>query len=107
MMMTRWAPDLVSPTVWKVPHGSSADYASEQDATAGGRDRRQVRLPGGGAATASVRLKCLPNSRRVYAYLRYSMSGRTVTKYVGDATAPTRPDALRKAWKLVHQKGLI
>jgi hypothetical protein len=83
------------------------DYAAEQDAAAGGRNRRQVRLSGGGSATASIRLKHLPNSRRVYAYLRYSLRGKTVTKYVGDATASTRRKALRKAWKLARQKSLI
>lgn len=56
---------------------------------------------------ASIRLKCLPNSRRVYAYLRYSLAGKTITKYVGDATAPTRPEALRKAWKLARERSLI
>jgi hypothetical protein len=106
-MTARWATAVPRPDVWKVPAGSSADYAAEQDEAAGGRDRRQVRLPGGGSATASIRLKCFPNSRRVYAYLRYSLAGKTVTKYVGDVTAPSRLEALRKAWGLARQKSLV
>lgn len=106
-MTGRWAAAPVRPEVWQVPAGSGADYAAEQDEAAGGRSRRQVSLPGGGSAMASIRLKCLPNSRRVYAYLRYSLAGKTVTKYVGDATAPTRLEALRKAWKLARKRNLI
>ena len=106
-MTARWATTPPHPDVWKVPAGSSADYAAEQDGAAGARDRRQVHLPGGSSATASIRLKCLPSSRRVYAYLRYSSAGKTVTKYVGDATAPTRLEALQKAWELARQKSFI
>jgi hypothetical protein len=95
-MTARWAAAPVRPEVWRVPAGSSTDYATEQDEAAGGHNRRLINLPGGGSAMASIRLKCLPNSRRVYAYLRYSLAGKTVTKYVGDATAPTRHEALRK-----------
>jgi len=61
----------------------------------------------GGTATASIRLKHLPKSRRVYAYLRYSVDGKTRTKYAGDATADTREDALREAWTHARQKGLL
>lgn len=106
-MTARWAAAPVPPEVWKVPVGSGADYAAEQDEAAGGRARRLVSLPGGGSAMASIRLKCLPHSRRVYAYLRYSLAGKTVTKYVGDATAPTRFEALRKAWKLARKRSLV
>jgi len=106
-MTARWAGTTPSPDVWKVPTGSSADYAAEQDGAAGGRARRQIQLPGGSSATASIRLKSLPKSRRVYAYLRYSSAGKTITTYVGDATASTRLEALRKAWRLARQKDLI
>lgn len=106
-MMPGWAAAPPCPEVWKVPPGSAADYAAEQDGAAGGRNRRQIRLPEGRLATASIRLKHLPNSRKVYAYLRYSLAGKTITKYIGDATAPTRLEALRRAWKLARQKNLI
>lgn len=106
-MMPGWATTPPRPEAWKVPAGSAVDYAAEQDGAAGGRNRRQVRLSGGRSATASIRLKRLPSSRRVYAYLRYSLAGKTITKYVGDVTAPTRLEALRNAWELVHQKNLI
>lgn len=102
--MAEWAPVVLRSEIWRAPAGSRKDYAAEQDAAAGGRGRRQLRLPGGGLATGSIRLKHLPKSRRVYAYLRYSSDGKTITQYVGDATAPTRPEALRKAWRLARQR---
>jgi len=43
----------------------------------------------------------------LYAYLRYSVGGKTVTTYVGDATAETRAEALRKAWRAACGKGLL
>jgi hypothetical protein len=49
----------------------------------------------------------MPKGRRVYAYLRYSVGGKTITKYVGDATADSRPAALRKAWRQARDKGLL
>jgi hypothetical protein len=61
----------------------------------------------GRTATASIRLQRLPKSRRVYAYLRYSVDGKTITKYVGDATAGTRDRALRDAWAEAHERGLM
>jgi hypothetical protein len=106
-MTAQWAAASVRPEVWRVPAGSGPDYAAEQDAAAGGPSRRQISLPGGGSAVGSIRLKRLPNSRRVYAYLRYSLAGKTITKYVGDATASTRPEALRKAWKLARERNLV
>lgn len=105
--MAEWATTVPRSEAWRAPTGSRKDYAAEQDAAAGGRGRRQVRLPGGGLAMGSIRLKRLPKSRRVYAYLRYSSDGKTITQYVGDATAPTRLEALRMAWKLARQRNLI
>jgi hypothetical protein len=80
---------------------------SEQDAAAGGRRRRLIDLGAGLTARASIRLKNLPKSRRIYAYLRYSLDGKTITKYVGDVTNDDRGAALRAAWKLAHNKGLL
>lgn len=106
-MNPRWAPSLPLAEVWKVPPGTTSDHAVEQDTAAGGRRRRLVKLATGRSARASIRLKNLPKSRKVYAYLRYSVDGKTITKYVGDATAETRDKALRKAWRVARKKGLM
>jgi DNA mismatch endonuclease (patch repair protein) len=74
---------------------------------AGGRSARKIKLLDGRTATASIRLRHLPKSRRVYAYLRYSVDGHTRTKYAGDATANTREKALKQAWAKAQNDGLM
>jgi DNA mismatch endonuclease (patch repair protein) len=82
--------------------------AAEQDRAAGGRDRRRVRLGSDVTAIGSIELKRpWKPSAATYAYLRYSQGGRTVTRYVGKATATTREEALRLGWELAHSKGLL
>jgi hypothetical protein len=84
------------------PGLSPPERTAEQDAAAGGRDNRIVRRPDGGAVVASIALRIPPNSRRVYAYLRWSVPGAgTRERYVGEVSAaPDRSDALRLAWSL-------
>ncbi|MPQ98137.1 hypothetical protein GB931_09425 [Modestobacter sp. I12A-02628] len=48
--------------------------------------------------TASVALRVQPNSRRIYAYLRWSEAGRTHERYLGDFHAGDRLANLRQAW---------
>jgi hypothetical protein len=90
-----------------VPPGTRSERGAEQDKAAGGLTARQVKLADGRTATASIRLKRLPKSRRVYAYLRYSVDGKTITKYAGDATAKTRERALQQAWNHAQSGGLM
>jgi DNA mismatch endonuclease (patch repair protein) len=56
---------------------------------------------------ASISLKPVPGGRRVYAYLRYKDQMRTVTRYVGDASAMTREEALALGWTAAFEKGLL
>lgn len=107
MILPRWSPQPSSAEVWKVPPGTRAEHTAEQDKAAGGRAARMVRLLNGRTATASIRLHRLPKSRRVYAYLRYSVDGHTRTKYAGDATAGTREKSLKRAWSQAHDGGLM
>jgi DNA mismatch endonuclease, patch repair protein len=87
---------------------SRAARAAEQDRAAGGRDRRRVQLGDDETAIGSIELKRpWKPSEATYAYLRYSQGGRTVTRYVGKATATTREEALRLGWALAHAKGLL
>ena len=87
---------------------SLVDRVAEQDAAAGGREKRMVRLPGGKTARASIELKEFTRTPgRTWAYLRYSVGGKTVTVYVGNVTAPSRAEALKLAWQLARSKGLL
>ncbi|MFQ1003661.1 hypothetical protein [Modestobacter sp. SSW1-42] len=51
--------------------------------------------------TASIALRVQPNSRRSYAYLRWSESGRSPERYVGDLDALYRMPDFRRAGRLV------
>lgn len=103
----RWADTKADPASWRAPRGRARrEVIAEQDDAAGGRDKRTVRIEGERTATASIELKDL-GGRRVYAYLRYSMAGRTVCTYVGEAEGSTRPDRLKRAWLLAHKRGLV
>ena len=83
-MHPRWAEGVPDAATWRPPRGRSLQESTrEQDEAAGGRARRLVELDGGSPATASVELKLLPKSRRVYAYLRYARDGRTANVYIG------------------------
>jgi len=82
--------------------------AAEQDQAAGGRERRRVQLGGGDTALGSIELKQVWKPRGgTYAYLRYSHRGRTINRYVGNATAATREEALRLGWQAAHARGLL
>jgi hypothetical protein len=62
-------------------------------------------LADGSTATASILL--IPKKRRIYATLRCKHGGRNHRRYVGDATADTRNEALRIAWQKVHKGQLL
>ena len=81
--------------------------SAEQDAAAGGREQRRVACPDGSIATASIALHMPAGNRRIWAYLRYKSGGRTHRVYVGEATADTRDEALRRAWRLAHERKLL
>ena len=105
--MGRWGQAKPPPEVWKTPSGLPSERAAEQDKAAGGRSNRRVELPCGRTATASISLQHFAKSRRVYAYLRFKSGGRTTRRYVGDATARTREEALRIAWTKARERGLL
>jgi DNA mismatch endonuclease (patch repair protein) len=88
------------------PAATAAARSAEQDAAAGGRARRRVTFQDGGEATASVGLRRMTVQRRAYAYLRFRYQGRNYGLYIGDASAPTREEALRNAWQQARKKGM-
>lgn len=105
MTHPRWLIDPPPAEVLRSPP-TRIERVAEQDAAAGGREARLVRMADGGTATASILLH-RPQGRRIYAYLRYKHGGRNYRFYVGEATAPSRPEALRRAWRLVRERGLL
>jgi hypothetical protein len=84
-----------------------AERVAEQNAAAGGQGMRAVTLPDGQTATASIRLLLFEKARRIYAYLHFRTEGRNVTRYIGEATADDRAEALRIAWNKAHRRGLL
>jgi DNA mismatch endonuclease (patch repair protein) len=79
-----------------------AERAAEQDRAAGGRVAREVGLPDGRIALASVYLRLYRRTRRVRAYLRWSDSGTTAERYLGEVRHASRAENLREAWILAR-----
>ena len=102
----QWLQDVPDAAVLKSP-SSAQERRDEQDTAAGGRHRRKVWVGTDAEATASVQLFRNQGDRRIYAVLRFKSGGSTTTKYIGEATAPSRADALRRAWEGAHEKNLL
>lgn len=67
---------------------SGRERTAEQDHAAGGRSRREVELEDGSVVRASIAL--LQHNHAVYPYIRYTVDGRTVTRYAGPVKGRTR-----------------
>ncbi len=97
-----WRPSRPDLRAWRPTSGlTRAARAAEQDVAAGSRHTRQIQLPDGRQAVASVALRALPSSRRIYAYLRWYDHGKTHERYLGEVNEPTRAANLAAAWSLV------
>lgn len=79
----------------------------EQDLAAGGRHHREIQHPDGLTSLASVELKRIRGGYSIYAYLRYTLGGRTISRYVGNVTSESRAAALRRAWRKARSSGLL
>jgi DNA mismatch endonuclease (patch repair protein) len=89
---------------WRCPPNLSRNArAAEQDIAAGGRANRELPLPDGRIATASISLRLYPRTRRIRAYLRWSDRGVTRERYVGEVAYRTRTENLKAAWRLVQE----
>lgn len=96
--MPTWSPTRPLDTAWRAPVGLTRhDRASEQDDAAGGHHRRLIMIEER-RVCASVALRVQPNSRRVYAYLRWSEHGKTIERYLGPVDQQSRSDNLKQAW---------
>lgn len=97
-----WRETVPEPEAYRPQPGlSNTERAREQDEAAGGRERRLVRLSGDRVALASVALRLLPRTRRIYAYLRWSDSGKTNERYICEVTHSSRRENLGAAWDQV------
>jgi DNA mismatch endonuclease (patch repair protein) len=101
---TGWKTAPPSARAWKAAQGTSP--AREQDAAAGGHDRRVIELHDGRTALASISLRVYKKSRRIRAYLRWSERGQTREAYLGEVNGETRDENLRLAWRRAHEQRL-
>jgi DNA mismatch endonuclease (patch repair protein) len=101
--VTRYRATRADPAAYRPPPGLTiAERAEEQDTAAGGRATRLITRDDGTRVIGSVALRCYRNSRRVYAYLRWTaLNGKTAERYLGDVSdCPDRDSALRRAWEV-------
>jgi len=98
-----WRSSRPDPAAWRPAPGlTAAQRVAEQDTAAGGRDTRSLQLPDGRHALASVALRVLPSSRRIYAYLRWYDQGKTHERYLGEVSELTRAANLAAGWRLAR-----
>ena len=91
---------------WRAPSPRSREEAvEEQDRAAGGKEARLIRLEDGVRRYASIELKL--GHKQIYAYLRYSVGGKTVNRYVCHCDQRTRFDNLKHAWSVALERNLL
>jgi len=104
----RWNDRMPPDRAWRSRRdATSTSRAAEQDRAAGGRAKRTVLTGEGSYARASVALRLYRRTRRVRAYLRWSESGSTNERYLGEVDSSTRAQNLRQAWKLARTTDLL
>jgi len=107
-MGSRWRRSAPTDEAWRPPKGmTAAERAAEQDRAAGGRSNRYLVATNGRLVLASVCLRVPPQSRRIYAYLRWPEGRKTREKYVGEVSGPTREENLASAWRRALAKGML
>ncbi|MER8068369.1 very short patch repair endonuclease [Streptomyces sp. NPDC094034] len=103
-----WNDRLPPEKAYKPRSGLSRDKrTAEQDKAAGGRYHRAVPLEEGRYARASIMLRLYRRTRRIRAYLRWSVSGETEERYVCDVDEPTRAANLALAWSKARTAGMV
>lgn len=80
---------------------------SEQDRAAGGREARLIVNVDGRTARASIELKRFGDAETYWAYLRWSVDGQTLTRYLGRTRGKSRFKCLQEAWDVARAKGLM
>lgn len=75
-----------------------------QDIAAGGQGKRRLHVSDGVEVTASVAVRRYKKTVQEYGFLQFKHDGKTVTRYLGKVTAPSKLEALTKGWELVMEK---
>lgn len=97
-----WKDHLPEDAWWRPQPGlTRTERAAEQDAAAGGQHAREMVVPDGRRPLGSVYLRVL-RGRRIYAYLRWSVDGKTDELYIGEVDHHNRADNLAHAWQMAH-----
>ena len=105
--MSSWSDETPDDRAWRPASGlSRAARQAEQDLAAGGAPERLIPIGDGAEAKASIELRRLPKSRRIYSYLRWYQSGRTQVRYIGEVAETDRAANLASAWTQVKECGL-
>lgn len=103
-----WKDHMPPERAYKARAGMTRDNRSaEQDRAAGGRHRRAVPLGDGRYARGSIALRLYRRTRRIRAYLRWSVDGATQERYVGEVNAETRAANLALAWEAARASGQV
>lgn len=103
-----WKEECLPDEAWRPPKGLSRDERiAEQDEAAGGEQAREITMDDGHRARASIAFRRQPKGRRVYAYLRWSVGGKTYERYVGEVDQDTRIANLAHAWRSALLAGLL
>ena len=104
----RWADERMPDICWRpLPTLTHTERSAEQDAAAGGHDRRVAHRTDGTEVIASLFLRVPPKGRRCYAYLRFAAGHKTREIYVGQVCHSTREENLAAGWDRVHERGLL
>ena len=79
--------------------------ALEQDKAAGGAELRKMRTKSGGIVTVSLALSPVDGGSRVT--LRFKWGGGTIQRTIGTVSAPSRPESLRLAWRMLRENQIV
>lgn len=103
-----WKEDGLPDSAWKPAAGlRRQERSAEQDRAAGGDPARDVSLSDGRRARASVAFRRQSKGRRVYAYLRWSIDGKTHERYIGEVDQVSRTANLVQAWGIARDRDLL
>lgn len=104
-MSRAWHMSAPDPASWKpVPGQTRNSRTTEQDQAADGRAKRYVK---GSGALSSVALRLQPKGRSIYAYLRWSESGKTRERFLCEVRESSRAKNLESAWERARKMGLL
>jgi DNA mismatch endonuclease, patch repair protein len=88
-------------------HHHVSRSSREQDRAAGSREARLISVGDKTFARASIELKKYGSTDVHFAYLRWSIAGKTITRYLGRVQGASRLRCLRQGWMLARERRFI